>query len=111
MPIANKVFSLLRFALWGKSIEDEVLKDEFTPVLALAKEQTVYGLAFDALSQLKGNYDKQQVFEALAVCQTIQQQNARVNKELKELVLMFNRDGLDCIVVKGQTFGQLYYNL
>ena len=108
MPIANKVFSLLRFALWGKSIEDEVLRDEFRPVLALAKEQTVYGLVFDALSQLKGNYDKQQVFEALAVCQTIQQQNARVNKELKELVLMFNRDGLDCIVVKGQTFGQLY---
>lgn len=104
----EKLFSLLRFSLWDETIKVEVSKDEFAQVLALAQKQTVYGLAFDALSQLNSNYDKQQVFEALAVSQTIQQQNARVNKELKELVLMFSHDGLDCIVVKGQTFGQLY---
>lgn len=108
MTITEKLFSLLRSALWGETYQGEMSKEEFTQVLTLAKEQTVYGLAFDVLSQLKGNFVKQQIFEGLAVCQTIQGQNERVNKELKELVQIFDEDKIDYLVVKGQAYSVLY---
>lgn len=108
IDVMNLMFLLLRSALWGETFQGEVSKDEFAQVLKLAKEQTIYGLVFDALSQLKGNYDKRHVFEGLSVCQTIQGQNERVNKELKELVRIFNEECIDYLVVKGQTYSKLY---
>lgn len=101
MTIIDKLFSLLRSALWDDAFQGEVSKDEFAQVLELAKEQTVYGLVFDALTQLKGDYDKRHVFEGLSVCQTIQGQNERVNIELKEIVRVFDEESIDYLVVKG----------
>ena len=108
MIIIEKLFSLLRSSLWGEAFQGEVSKEEFARVLKLAKEQTVYGLVFDAISQLKGNYDKRLVFEGLSVSQTIQGQNERVNKELKEMVRMFDESCINYLVVKGQTYSVLY---
>ena len=99
---------MLRSALWDEPFQDEVSKEEFTQVLTLAKEQTVYGLAFDCLSHLKGNYDKRHVFKGLSLCQTILAQNEHVNKELKNIVGIFDEDKIDFLVVKGQTYSVLY---
>ena len=108
MTIIEKLFSLLRSALWGEVLQGEVSKEEFARLLKLAKEQTVYGLVFDVLSQLKGNYDKRLVFEGLSLSQTIQGQNERVDKELKEIVWIFDENSINYLVVKGQTYSVLY---
>lgn len=108
IDVMNLVLLLLRSALWGETFQGEVSKDEFAQVLKQAKEQTVYGLVFDALTQLKGDYDKRHVFEGLSVCQTIQGQNERVNIELKEIVRVLDEESIDYLVVKGQTYGVLY---
>jgi hypothetical protein len=108
MMIEDKLFSLLRLAIWGESMKCSVSRDEFSKVLKLAKQQTVFGYAFDGLSQQNEKYDKQQVLKGFAVSQKIQRQNEVVNKELKELVLLFEQRHIDYLIVKGQTLGVLY---
>jgi hypothetical protein len=53
MTIVDMLFSLLRSALWGEAFRGEVSKDEFAQVLKVAKEQTVLGLVFDVLKDVK----------------------------------------------------------
>ena len=43
MMIADKLFSLLRSALWGDTFLERLSVGEFEQVLKLAKEQTVTG--------------------------------------------------------------------
>ena len=106
--IEDKLFSLLRVALWGEPMTCSVSKDEFDEVLRLAKQQTVYGLVFDGLSRLNEKYDKQQVLQGLAICQKIQNMNELVNKEMKGIVQILNQRNIDYLIVKGQTIGVLY---
>ncbi len=108
MIIVDKLFSLLRFSLWGEPFKGDLSKEEFLQIMNLAKEQTVYGLIFDAISQLSGKYDKRQVLEAYGRTEKIKRQNELVNKELKEMILMLDKNSIDCLVVKGQTIGILY---
>lgn len=102
------LFSLLRSALWGEPFKGSVSAETFAQVLALAKEQTVYGLAFDTLSQLNGMFDKMQIFEAVGETERIRHHNVLVDRELKEIVGLFDKHGVDYLIVKGQTCGRLY---
>jgi hypothetical protein len=104
----NLLFSLLRFAIWGEAIHGEIFKEDFAEVMKLAKEQTVYGLAFDAISQLNGKFDKRELLKAYGMTERLKHRNALVNKELKELVRLFDENNVDYLVVKGQTYGVLY---
>lgn len=112
MTMIDKLFSLLRSALWGYDFQDKVSKEEFEEVMNLAKEQTVYGLAFDALSQqaVKGQYDKRQLLKAYAKAEKIKRQNEKINKELISFARRSQDVGLQCLVVKGQLIGCLYAN-
>lgn len=110
MTTIEKLLLVLRSALWGEALQSEVSKEEFAELMNLAKEQTVFGLAYDAISQhsVKGQYDKRQTFEAYAKTEKIKQKNALVDKELKEMVRMFDENNVDYLVVKGQTYRILY---
>ncbi len=108
MIVVDKLFALLRQALWGEPFRGELSNEEFMQVMNLGKEQTVYGLLFDAISQLSGRYDKRQVLEAYGRTEKIKRQNELINKELKEMILMLDKHSIDCLVVKGQTIGLLY---
>ena len=110
MIIIDKLFSLLRYALWNKAFIGEVSQEEFAQLLEVAKEQTVYGLVFDAISQLNGKFERREFLKAYGRTEKIKRNNALVDKELKELVRMFNDNNLDYLVVKGQTYGRLYPN-
>lgn len=106
----DKLCSLLRSALWDESFLGEISKEEFSDLMELAKEQTVYGLAFDTISQqsAKGQFDKRQLLKAYAKTEKIKCKNALVDKKLKEMVQMFDDNGVDYLVVKGQTYSRLY---
>lgn len=102
------LFSLLRFALWGETFRENVPKEEFSELMKLAKQQTVYGLVFDAASQQEGKYDKRELLKAYGTTEKLKHRNALVNKELKGIVRVFNENNVDYLVVKGQTCGVLY---
>lgn len=108
----DKLFSLLRSALWGEAFQGEVSKEEFAQVLKLAKEQTVYGLVFDVLKDVKveGTLSKSLVFEAIGLTQQIKRQNAIISKELSSFANRSQNVELTYLVVKGQTIGCLYAN-
>lgn len=110
MTIIEKLFSLLRLALWGKAFDAVIAKKELARLIKLAQEQTVLGLVFDAVSQksAKGQYDKRQVFQVFALTEQIRVQNAVINKELVSFANRCQNAGIKYLVVKGQTLGCLY---
>lgn len=112
MTIIDKLFSLLRSALWGDTFYNTVSKEEFETLMTFAREQTVYGLVFDVISQhsVKGQYDKRLVLQAYARTNKIKSQNDVVKEELVCFARRSKDTGLDYLVVKGHTIGCLYAN-
>lgn len=106
------LFALLRSALWGEAFTGELSGDEFARVMKLAKEQTVPGLVFDVLKDMKidGLQNKAFLFEILGLTERIKHQNLLINQELISFAQRSNEVGLDYLVVKGQTLGCLYSN-
>ena len=106
------LFSLLRTALWGDVFQNKVSEEDFTQVLKLAKEQTVLGLVFDVLKDMKidGIQNKAFLFEILGLTERIKHQNILINQELISFAQRCKDVGLDYLVVKGQTLGCLYSN-
>lgn len=106
------LFALLRSALWGEAFTGELSGDEFARVLELAKEQTVPGLVFDILKdvRIEGMRNKGLIFEALGLTERIKHQNILINEELISFAKRCEDAGLDYLVVKGQTIGCLYMN-
>lgn len=110
MTIVDKLFSLLRFALWGDVYQNTITNEEFEQIMTLAQDQTVYGLAFDAIAQhsVKGQYDKRQVLQAYARTEKIKRLNTGIKEELLSFVNRCQNTGLNYLVVKGHTLGCFY---
>lgn len=110
MSSNKQILGLLPCALWNKPLNDAISAGNFNTFLVQAEQQTILGLVFDVLKDLhiKGPKDKKMVFEAMAKAENIKCQNALVNKELTEFADKCNQQGIDYLVVKGQTIGCLY---
>lgn len=108
----GKLFLLLRSGLWGEAFRGEVSKDEFAQVLKVAKEQTVLGLVFDVLKDVKveGAINKSLIFETIGITEQIKRQNAQINKKLCSFAERCQDAGLKYLVVKGQAIGCFYAN-
>ena len=106
------LFSLLRCSLWGNTYTEHISATEFKRVIALAKEQTVFGLVFDKLKEIQvdGLDDKSSLYEALGYSERIKPQNKLIDNELASFSDVCRQEGHDFIVVKGQTVGCLYNN-
>ena len=101
---------LLKCALWHNQLEKSLLLTEFKAMILQAEQQTILGLVFDVLKdkRVEGLTDKKPLFEAMAKAENIKRQNALVNKELAGFADKCNQQGIDYLVVKGQTIGCLY---
>ena len=110
MSVNKLLFNILRSAIWNVRIEDSFQGDDFLKIISLSEQQTVLGLVFDILEKqsVNGLKDKMVIFETIAKVENIKQQNKLVNSELKEFTLRCNQEGIDYIIVKGQTMGCLY---
>lgn len=102
----------LRCALWKKPYKESISANAFTKTLALAKDQTVVGLVFNVLKDVKieGTLNKSLVFKTIGLTEQIKHQNAIINKELCDFAQRSQQAGLKYLVVKGQTLGCLYAN-
>ena len=109
------LFPLLRRALWNESFEGVLSPKEFRSVLSLAEGQTVFGLVSDALEKIevKGMHIESQItklaiLETIGRQQQIRRQNALINREQGDFADRCNQEGIEYLVVKGQTIGCLY---
>lgn len=100
--------SLLRFELWGEPFTQEASPQELADVLRIAKQQTVFGLVFNAVVTNQLKLDKQVLFKALAIQKRIKQQNERINAEMADFFRQLDSHQLEYVVMKGQTIGTLY---
>ncbi len=79
----------------------------------LAEKQTVDGLAYDGLNQqgLKMNTANENVLlDWFSFAEQISSQNVLVNNEVAECVRLLTQQGINYIIVKGQSVGCLYPN-
>lgn len=116
---SQMLLQILRGALWNESFEGVLSPKEFKSVLSLAEGQTVFGLASDAIGKAEveetlgvGRTETSKIqstiWGAIGRQQQIRRQNAVINKELSDFADKCNHQGIDYIVVKGQTIDCLY---
>lgn len=106
----NLLLSLMRSALWGDSFERKLSPKEFKDVLLLAEEQTVFGLVFEILSKQIIIGCEALVFDSIGKIEGIKLQNQLTNRILVDFIQLMHKNGVDVMVVKGQTIGGLYPN-
>lgn len=104
------LLNLLRCALWGNSFERKLSPKEFEGVLHLAEEQTVFGLVFEVLSKQIVIGCEALVFDSIGIIEGIKQQNQLTNTIFIDFIQLMYKNGVDVMVVKGQTIGVLYPN-
>ena len=109
--IIRLFFSLLRSALWGTASQETVTAQQFPRLMDLAKTQTVSGLMFDVLKDIRVQDERQIktiVHKAYFHAEKIRKRNEAMDKELAWFAAQIEEHGLNCIVVKGQTIARLY---
>lgn len=103
------LFELLGNALWNNPIKADSPKD-INGVLRYAEEQTILALVFDVLAKLEVRLNQDKVFESIGVLQNISVQNILLDRVLADFVCAIEKQGVEFLVVKGQTIAQLYPN-
>lgn len=110
-PYIDKLFSILRSALWGGSPCEKLSAEEFKRVMILAEQQTVTGLVFDALKNIPVDEDADvEILTSSAITEQIMRTNTVLNKELVRFTAICKENNISYIVVKGQVVGSLYPN-
>ena len=105
------LFMLIRAALWDWRLKGEALPHpQFAALVKEAEKQTVKGLMFQIFLNPDngvrlGKYDAAEVYSSMMEVTTT---NEKVNRELKELVMLLQSHEIHFVVVKGQTLAALY---
>lgn len=110
MVIEQKLFGLLREALWGVSFDETITPEEATELIAIARKQTVAGVVIDMLIQKDIRMERQTLLEAVAFLELVKRQNNKLNVQVANFARMMREAQVDYIVVKGQTLAALYPN-
>lgn len=103
------LFQLIRSELWGMKIGLDVTQHELEEVLRIAKEQTVFGLAFNTLTGIDGiPMEKKWMLQQIARLNKIRTKNDIVNREMFDFLAQMDANKIDYVVMKGQTMAVLY---
>lgn len=109
-PPYSLFLSLLKSELWQTPLELSLTHTEFLSVYELASKQTMLGVIADSLIRNNVHLEREDVLKLLAIRSRIAASNKAVNKELVSLCGIFDDNGINAIVVKGQTIGRYYPN-
>lgn len=103
-------FLLLRDALWQRNepIPSELSESEMESLLSLAEKQAVSGLISDSLIRHDVKLPQMQVYELIGLQNCIKQNSLKINKGAKELHLLFERNHVKYVIVKGQVVASYY---
>lgn len=99
---------VLRNALWGGAIYEDILEDELNKILIFAEKHAISGLIIDALIKNDVRMERQTLFEAIGYLEQIKQENRLMNREVAEFARLMTDSRTEYVVVKGQTLAALY---
>lgn len=109
MTKSDFFFMLLRSALWQTHIDHfDMSTWEYKEVVKFAEKQCVLGLVTDCLRTNNVGLPKKCVIHMLKLQNSLTIENTHINENLKQLVDLLKRHGIDYVIVKGQTLGTLY---
>lgn len=108
MMIEEKLFGLLREALWGTPFNEPISPEEARRLISMAEKQTVAGLVIDMLISKDVRMERQMVFKAYGCLEQIKQQNRAMNAEVATFARLMIDTQTEYIMVKGQTLASLY---
>lgn len=117
MSKIHKAFlSLLHSGLWdyeNKALSIFPLTDtEWKVLYRLSREQTVTGLIFAGIQNLPENVQPREnlLVRWIAAVDAIERSNLKMNSVLVELCELFNKTGINHVLLKGQGIATLYKN-
>ena len=102
------LLALLRYSLWDSVIVENDIKGDVVDVLDMSQQQTVLGLVLNALDGLNIKSDQKPLLNYIGVWLSVERQNDVINESLAEFAGFCTDEGLNYIVMKGQTVGLLY---
>lgn len=104
----DELLALIRHALWNNTIDEDDIKDDVVDVLDLSRQQTVLGLVLNALERFNVKGDQKTILNYIGLGLNVERQNDVINNSLAEFARFCTDEGLNYIVMKGQTVGSLY---
>lgn len=114
--IVKALFTLLRSGLWDRPIDDLTcfpLSDkEWKCLYKVAESQTIEALIYDGVQRLPFELlpNRELLLYWVVKVNAIEQKNVIMNACIKEQVLLFNKLGVDAILLKGQGVASYYPN-
>lgn len=106
--------ALVRAGLWEKDVLLSPYQDiNWQEVYRLATEQSVLGLVLAGLERYKNlnaNLNQEMRLQWIGEVQVIEQRNKAMDGFVAELIDRLRKDGVYCVLVKGQGVAQCYEN-
>lgn len=103
--------SLLNYALWGtqtKNLVASLSHSQYCSLTKIAEEQATLGLISKALIDLDVKLEMDDVCDAIAMVNTIENYNVQADKALVRFCQMMKDKGFRILVLKGQTLSLFY---
>lgn len=108
----NKLFFDLIKVVTGKQnkLSETPVTEEWNGIYALAKQQTLIGILFSAIDKLPKEQrpPRTLLLHWFGVTETIKAKNTKVNADAVKMCKEVRKDGLRCVVLKGQGIATYY---
>ena len=111
MEINSYFFDLIKVAVERKEcLSGTPTADEWKEIYKLAKQQTLLGVLFSALQRLPKEQrpPKALILQWYATTEVIKEQNKQVNADAVKICNLVRKDGMRCLVLKGQGIASYY---
>ena len=110
--ITDKFFRLVRYAIGGSHQAPQIGASDWEAMYDMAKKQSVIGVLFESVQRMGQNatIPRQLKMNWFYKLNQIKNRNILLNQRSAELVSMFQKDGFDCCVLKGQGNAMMYPN-
>lgn len=103
-------FQLVRYAISEHKQAPQIETDEWETMYELTKKQSIVGVVFESVKRLDKETEipRQLKMKWYFQVNKIKNRNILLNQRSAELVMMFQQDGFDCCVLKGQGNAMMY---
>ena len=111
MEINSYFFDLIKVAVERKEcLSGTPTADEWKEIYKLTKQQTLLGVLFSALQRLPKEQrpPKALILQWYATTEVIKEQNKQVNADAVKICNLVRKDGMRCLVLKGQGIASYY---
>lgn len=112
--VKRQFLQLLQGGLWNKEIDKNVFDGaiDWNGITALSTEQSVIGIVGDGIARLPRELwpGQQVIFRSYSLTLKIERHNEMMNTFLPRLMMLFEKNKINCWVLKGQGLSLHYPN-